>query len=837
MQPHLRHLLFLSLLSLVVAGQPLHAQYITVTAADVQAQLAPGNTLSTHNDSLTTRVNIGRKGASSWDFSALRTDALQVYTSVPVATTPYVAGFPGATHALQATLTYMGITGTGYQYLILGTHLLNPGLKAGSGSLTLTTTNTPLDTTYFLPSTYGSTWRSTFTATTVGVAPPFGEFLRQVKSYAYVYTADAYGPVTIPDGTTHQSLRIRKTNTLTGGVGYIFLARDGATVQLNAASSAEPDSGLINVGLGSIAWTPVSLYVPVAGMELTPLSLNTGSSAASFYVRVRNTGTGPLNWTASANDAWLAAAARGVDSIAVTCEANPLTSPRTGTVTVTSNAINSPQTITVTQAGVAVQPVLAVTPDTARVSWQAGSTEFTVQNTGNGTMTWNASSNQPWATISSGSSGSNDGKITISLDSNSSTLSRSASITVTAPGAMGSPRTVVVTQAGVPIQTVLAVSPDTAHVPWQAGVAECTVRNIGNGTMSWSAVSGQAWATITEGATGSDSGKIRVSVSANPSVLQRMAAITVTAPGAAGSPKQVMILQDSCEAPGVPLLAAPRDSLILIADSVRLAWHPAAVTTSAYWLELGVEPQASALISDSTITDTTYMVRGLVQGSTYGWHVRAKNPTGWGPFSVLWHFIRVVPPPVAVLLRSPANGAVVGKDSVRLTWLAQQPPGSVYRLEVASDSAFAVRVIDSTLVDSAFVVRKLTAVTTYWWRVTARNASGQWGPVIPAWEFSIGLTSAPFARLEIPGAFQLYQNYPNPFNPSTTIRYGVPRRSRVNLTVFNTLGQRVAGLVDASVEPGLYEVRFDASTLPAGVYFYRMTAGGYVRTLRFLLIR
>ena len=81
----------------------------------------------------------------------------------------------------------------------------------------------------------------------------------------------------------------------------------------------------------------------------------------------------------------------------------------------------------------------------------------------------------------------------------------------------------------------------------------------------------------------------------------------------------------------------------------------------------------------------------------------------------------------------------------------------------------------------------------------------------------------------------LGQNYPNPFNPSTTIRYGLPNRSHVTLTVFNTLGQQVAQLVNGDMEAGYHEVKFDASKLASGVYLYRMQAGSYVETRKLLL--
>jgi len=85
--------------------------------------------------------------------------------------------------------------------------------------------------------------------------------------------------------------------------------------------------------------------------------------------------------------------------------------------------------------------------------------------------------------------------------------------------------------------------------------------------------------------------------------------------------------------------------------------------------------------------------------------------------------------------------------------------------------------------------------------------------------------------------FDLFQNYPNPFNPSTSIRYGLPSRSHVTLTVYNTLGQEVATLVQGEQEAGFHEAVFDASGLASGVYLYRLTAGSYVETRKLALVR
>jgi hypothetical protein len=90
----------------------------------------------------------------------------------------------------------------------------------------------------------------------------------------------------------------------------------------------------------------------------------------------------------------------------------------------------------------------------------------------------------------------------------------------------------------------------------------------------------------------------------------------------------------------------------------------------------------------------------------------------------------------------------------------------------------------------------------------------------------------PFAQ-----QFVLHQNYPNPFNPTTTIGYGLPNRSHVTLTVFNTLGEQVAVLQNGEQEAGYHEVKFDGADLSSGVYFYRIHSGDFVQTRKLVFLR
>jgi hypothetical protein len=93
------------------------------------------------------------------------------------------------------------------------------------------------------------------------------------------------------------------------------------------------------------------------------------------------------------------------------------------------------------------------------------------------------------------------------------------------------------------------------------------------------------------------------------------------------------------------------------------------------------------------------------------------------------------------------------------------------------------------------------------------------------------------AAAVVPREYDLAQNFPNPFNPSTIIRYAIPVKSHVLLTVHNLLGQVVSTIVNGEQDAGFHEVRFDALNLASGVYLYRLEAGKFVETRKLTLIR
>lgn len=93
-----------------------------------------------------------------------------------------------------------------------------------------------------------------------------------------------------------------------------------------------------------------------------------------------------------------------------------------------------------------------------------------------------------------------------------------------------------------------------------------------------------------------------------------------------------------------------------------------------------------------------------------------------------------------------------------------------------------------------------------------------------------------------PVIYSLKQNYPNPFNPITTLRYDLPERAHVKLTIYDILGRQVKIIVQDVQEPGFKSVIWDATndrgqSVGAGVYLYHIRAGDFVQTRKMVLLK
>jgi len=138
---------------------------------------------------------------------------------------------------------------------------------------------------------------------------------------------------------------------------------------------------------------------------------------------------------------------------------------------------------------------------------------------------------------------------------------------------------------------------------------------------------------------------------------------------------------------------------------------------------------------------------------------------------------------------------------------------------------------------NSYKSHKNLAITKYedyivtWW--DERNTD----PDIYAQSLNSLVTSVENPSVKFPKSFAIDQNYPNPFNPSTKISWKVPVGSHQTLTIYDVLGNEVATLVDEYKPAGTYEVEWNASGLPSGVYFFQLKTEGFIETKKMILLK
>jgi hypothetical protein len=287
--------------------------------------------------------------------------------------------------------------------------------------------------------------------------------------------------------------------------------------------------------------------------------------------------------------------------------------------------------------------------------------------------------------------------------------------------------------------------------------------------------------------------------------------------------------------PPAPLLASPVDGATSVPESVVVAWRPVDGVT-AYHLQVSSDPSFGTGIiwNDSTITDTTKIVKGMTGQGTYSWRVRSGNVAGLGAFSAPFAFTTGFPKTPTTVYPPPATPDIPTHPT--FVWNAATAASS-YRVQLATSADYAVIARDSSgITDTTMTLSGLEFYRVYHWRVRATNAVGS-----SPWSSSSNFrtyTSVELSQQEgIPSEFQLSQNYPNPFNPTTSIQFALPNSLHVTLKVYDILGREEATLIDETLPVGVYTASWNASAAASGTYFYRMTAGSFTLTKRMLLLK
>jgi hypothetical protein len=92
-------------------------------------------------------------------------------------------------------------------------------------------------------------------------------------------------------------------------------------------------------------------------------------------------------------------------------------------------------------------------------------------------------------------------------------------------------------------------------------------------------------------------------------------------------------------------------------------------------------------------------------------------------------------------------------------------------------------------------------------------------------------------EVKAPLGYGLAQNYPNPFNPSTVIDFNIAEPTMVKLAIYNLLGEEVQVLRNEYMQPGFYQVNFDAVNLPSGMYIYKLETASFTQARKMMLMK
>jgi hypothetical protein len=272
--------------------------------------------------------------------------------------------------------------------------------------------------------------------------------------------------------------------------------------------------------------------------------------------------------------------------------------------------------------------------------------------------------------------------------------------------------------------------------------------------------------------------------------------------------------------PARPTLATPANNLQnVVSDSVWFTWSKIS-NASSYDLKL----MTVSSTKQYSTTDTAYKVTGLAKLTNYTWQVQANNIGGSSGYTGASAFTTVIAAPAAPTLVSPRSTTTENRLT-KFVWNTSAN-ATKYRVQVATDNAFATVVRDTTVAFDTTVTlaNHLDSETPYFWRVAGINAGGL-GAYATAVTFTTGTVDAVGkAANVIPKSFALMQNYPNPFNPTTTITYDIPKSAFVSLKIYDVLGRLVTTLVDGIQEANSYRLQWNPTGLSSGVYFYRIQA-------------
>ncbi len=239
---------------------------VTITEADIAAQLAVGKTITTYADTLNTAVDIGSTGQSSWNFSGHPHQMVFDSESITPSSSPVAASFGSANYVSFSEPTFAGVTSQTWGHLNLGGGAYsNLGTHTIANVMGFETSTTiqfnPAEVMMQLPLTFGASWSHSGTRE---VSLEFGGFPGQNYTVQASVTnvVDAWGTLIMPDGRSVNVLRVKTITELSSNIGGVpstttdlsfnFISPDGSSLNVNAIDANQADNGTISAN--QVSW-------------------------------------------------------------------------------------------------------------------------------------------------------------------------------------------------------------------------------------------------------------------------------------------------------------------------------------------------------------------------------------------------------------------------------------------------------------------------------------------------------------------------------------------------------------------------------------------------------
>ncbi|MCF8241701.1 MAG: T9SS type A sorting domain-containing protein [Melioribacteraceae bacterium] len=194
------------------------------------------------------------------------------------------------------------------------------------------------------------------------------------------------------------------------------------------------------------------------------------------------------------------------------------------------------------------------------------------------------------------------------------------------------------------------------------------------------------------------------------------------------------------------------------------------------------------------------------------------------------------PPPFEIYDVEMTN---ISETDTQIDWKTTVPAnGFIFYAENDTSSGFPFEAMEPEgfVLEHSLTLDNLTTGSTYYFIIDQNDEDWNWVRS-GTYMFVAGDSIVSVSNDAVISNYLLYQNYPNPFNPSSIISFDLPEDSKVEIIVFNAIGEKVGEILNESLGTGHHNVKFDASNLSSGIYYYKIRANDFIDVKKMVLIK